>query len=109
MNTFKIVFILLGIVAILSMIYPLLTGFERQITIAKKYTQVIGGRYASTAYMVVDSSNTIYMVTNLWWKADFNDAEDWNRLDVGKTYRVKGWGYRVPWLGLYPCINEIVA
>ena len=130
--------IIIGIV--LTITLQLGSAFEKEITIAKKYTAIGGVRYAYTKYMIVATDGnipltlnskptpggrelcvtpvalhwacnpvqTVYQVSNVWWRADFNNEEDWHALDIGKTYRVKGWGYRVPLFGMYPNIYKIV-
>lgn len=98
--------IIIGIV--LTITLQLGSAFEKEITIAKKYTAIGGVRYAYTKYMIVATDGNIYQVSNVWWRADFNNEEDWHALDIGKTYRVKGWGYRVPLFGMYPNIYKIV-
>lgn len=100
-----IALILLAI--LLSIPFQIGSAFEKEITIAKKYTAIGGVRYMYTQYMIVTTDGGIYQVSNVWWCADFNNEEDWNALDIGKKYRVKGWGYRVPLFGLYPNIYEI--
>jgi cytochrome b subunit of formate dehydrogenase len=103
-----IIIAVISIAILLTIPFQLGSAFEREITIAKKYTAIGGVRYAYTQYMIVTTDGSIYQVSNVWWRADFNNEEDWNTLDIGKTYRVKGWGYRVPLFGLYPNIYEIV-
>ena len=98
--------IIIGIVVTIT--FQLGSAFEKEITIAKKYTSIGGVRYAYTQYMIVATDGSIYQVSNVWWHADFNNEEDWNALEIGKTYRVKGWGYRVPLFGMYPNIYKIV-
>lgn len=100
-------FILIFILAI-SIIFQIGSHFEKNITITKKYTSVGGVRYIVPSYTIIDTENNIYHVSNVWWKADFNNAEDWNNIYVGKTYRVKGWGYRIPLFEMYPNIYEII-
>jgi hypothetical protein len=108
LNIYTITAIILAVLAIISVVFQLGSHFEKEITVTKKYTAVTGIRYARTQYMVVDSGNSIYEVSNVWWKADFNNAEDWNNMEVGKKYRVKGWGYRFPLFAMYPNIYELV-
>jgi hypothetical protein len=97
--------IIIGIVVTIT--FQLGSAFEKDITIAKKYTSIAGFRYSYTQYRIVTNDDSIYQVSNVWWRADFNNEEDWNALEIGKTYRVKGWGYRVPLFGIYPNIYEI--
>lgn len=107
-NMYKYIAIIL-IVIILSVIFEVGSGFEKEITISKKYTMLNGVRYLTTRYMVTATDGSIYQVSNVWWLADFNNVEDWNNMDVGKTYRVKGWGYRIPLFNVFPNVYEIVS
>ena len=98
--------IIIGIVVTIT--FQLGSEFEKDITIAKKYTAIGGVRYAYTKYMIVATDGSIYQFSNVLWRADLNNEEDWHALDIGKTYRVKGWGYRVLLFGMYPNIYKIV-
>jgi hypothetical protein len=106
-NWYSIITMVLLAIA-LSIIFEVGSAFEKDITVKKKYTMLNGVRYLTTHYMVVATDGSIYQVSNVWWRADFNNVKDWNNMEVGKTYRVKGWGYRVPLFGIYPNIYEIV-
>ena len=54
--------------------------------------------------MVCDNSNDNYRVEKslLWWK--FNATELWTDLENNKNYNIKGYGWRVGVLNLYPNI-----
>ena len=79
------------------------THFTKDITIKDKYI-----RYRkSSNYNVVDSEGNIYKVDNVWFKGDFDRAEDYQRLEKGKKYNVTGYGVRVPMLDMYPKIYRI--
>ncbi len=112
MSQFKtlyyIITILIYFLIVLSIILQLGSSFERKLTVAKKYTAIDGVRYACTQYIIEATDGNIYQVNNVWWLADFNKEEDWHNMNVGQTYRVKGWGYRVPLFDMYPNIYEIV-
>ena len=62
------------------------------------------GKYGGTKYMIEDTDLNLYKVINVNWKLDFNEAEDWNRMEVGKTYKVNGYGKRMSFVGKYPSI-----
>ncbi len=102
-NMYKYIAVIL-IVIILSVIFEFGSAFEKEITISKKYTMLNGVRYLTTRYMVVATDGSIYQVSNVWWRADFNNKEDWHELDIGKTYRIKGGGYRIPLFNMFPNI-----
>ena len=107
-ENFWIGFILLLIITLIitSILYPLLTTFEKTITIKKKYTRTRGN--SGDSYFVVDETNTIYQVNNLFYTFDFNRAEDWNNLEEGQTYKIKGYGFRVGVLDMYPTVSSII-
>ena len=48
-----------------------------------------------------------YLVDNLWFTGDFNRAEDYNKLEKGKSYDISGYNLRVPVLDMYPKIYKI--
>ena len=79
------------------------TGFEKKITIKEKYIRYRKG----SNYNIVSTDNEIYQINNLWFKGDFNRAEDYAKIEVGKTYNVKGYGIRVGFLNMYKTIYEI--
>ena len=99
-----IVFIIIFIVVLFAgVINYIFNSFEITITIKDKYIK----SYRQTTYTVVDTNNNIYNVNNAWFIGDFNKAEDYNLMDKGSTYKVKGFGFRVDMLGWYPTIYNI--
>ena len=42
-----------------------------------------------------------------WFVGDFDRAEDYNKLQKGKTYDISGYSFRVPFLDMYPKIYKI--
>jgi hypothetical protein len=101
-------YILLFLFLLLLMLYIILynvTYFDKNIVIKNKYT-----RFTYTykfKYMVVDKDNNTYSVDNLWWKGDFNRVDNWNLLQNGMEYRVKGYGIEFPMLDYYPIIISV--
>jgi len=107
-NYYLYIFIFVLAVFVISMLVTVTlyftTKFEKTITIKDKYTRY---RRKGSNYNVVDTENNIYQIGNLWFKFDFNRAEDYNKLDKGKTYKVKGYGVRIPMIDMYKKIYEI--
>lgn len=91
---------------IINILYVLSTSFEKDIIVKEKYDRTVG---KSTGYVIVGNDNTIYNLVNLWWKGDFYQSDNYAKMDVGKTYHVKGYGNRIPILGMYNNIYEINA
>lgn len=75
-----------------------------QITVKDKYVK----NYNDTStYIVVDTDNNTYKITDLFFKFKFNSTDIYNNLDVGKKYEVKTTGIRLRLFSTYPNINEI--
>ena len=86
------------------------TRFERRITV--KTNTIFGsgsGRVVSVSNMVSDEQGRVYKVRNVLLLLKFRAAETQAALKPGETLAVRGYGLRVPWLGLYPTIYEVVA
>ena len=84
------------------------TSFEKDIIVKEKYTSQVYGKYSTRPiYYVVSSDDTTYQLINMWWKFDFNVMDDYAKLNVGKTYHVKGYGKHIPFLGMVYNIYDI--
>ncbi len=98
--------IIILIITVVKVIVYYYTKFETTVTIKDKYIRY---RKNDSGYHVVDEDGTIYQIGNLWFNNDFNRAEDYNSLEKGKTYNVKGFGYRFAMLDSYKIIYEIIG
>lgn len=96
--------VILVVSYVVSFIYQITTGFTKTITVKSTYTRISGRK---TWYMITDTQNNIYRVGNLWWKADFNEADEWANLQVGKTYIATGYGFRLAAVSQYPVIYDM--
>tara|TARA_B100001250_G_scaffold411226_1_gene439414 strand:- start:1678 stop:2097 length:420 start_codon:yes stop_codon:yes gene_type:complete len=105
-TTFYVVLLIAFMIIAISfrIIYYNFTRFTRTITVHKTYTR---NRTKGDSYFVVDINNTVYQVDNLWFKLDFNRADDWVSLEEGNTYKVDGYGVRMDFMDMYPIINSI--
>lgn len=102
-TSYVIIFFL--ILIFINIILYFATGFENIITIKDKY--VVSGYKSGIIYYIVDSNNKIYIVDNVWFLADFNKAEDYNLINKGEQYKVKGFGFRFDVFSIYPQIYNI--
>ena len=103
----QIKFYLLILVTILlfQILYVWLTPFEKTVIINSK----IG--YASGKYLyntVSDKSGLVYHISNSLPLLHFTSAEVFLKIQPENQYKIKGYGMRVPFLGLYPNITSIV-
>jgi hypothetical protein len=86
------------------------TRFERTITIDSTNTFGSGGvRHVRVNNMVTDKEGRTYMIRNVLLLLHFRAAEVQAKLKTGQTYTVRGYGVRVPFLGMYPTITTVDA
>lgn len=78
---------------------------EIEITVKDKY---IKNGKDNGKYLVVDEEDNTYEITDMLFKGKFNSTDIYNRLEIGKTYKVKISGHRVRFLSMYQNINEII-
>jgi hypothetical protein len=90
-------YILIAIILVPYIFYPFLTYFERIITIKDKSVYTPG-----RINTVNDNNNNVYAVSNSPILLHFTSAELFYRINQGETYRIKGYGFRVPFLQMYP-------
>ena len=100
---YVLVAIIMVSIPIIQFIIYTQTYFEKTITVKEKYTRY---RRKSSNYNIVDTEGTIYQIDNLWFKFDFNRANDYAQMEVGKTYNVKGYGFRAGIIDSYLKIFE---
>ena len=98
-------FYIISFLLLLDLIFYYFTKFEKIVIIKSKYLRKKGKR---DQYMMSDVENNIYHVKNRILSLEFNEAEDWNLITIGKTYKISGYGTRIPFLGIYPIIIDII-
>jgi hypothetical protein len=81
--------------------YVYLFPFERTITIKEKSEYASGKVIYNTIF---DTKGRVYQVANAWPLLHFSSAEVFMRLEKGKKYKVRGYGRRVSFIGLFPNI-----
>lgn len=76
-----------------------------KITVKDKY---IKNGSQSGKYLVVDTNNNTYEITDLTFKGKFNSTDIYNQLEIGKTYKVEISGKRIHIFSWYQNINKII-
>ena len=102
---FKLFLCIALLIFIIHIIFYNVTHFEKTISIKRTYLRTRGR--TGDWYMVVDNEDNIYRVQNIWWKFDFNRAEDYNILEENGSYKVKGYGIRFGASDMYPNIYSV--
>jgi hypothetical protein len=72
-----------------------------EITIKDKERITTGTGEDITGKFILYSENEVFENTDSWLFLKFNSADYQNKLEVGKTYKVKVAGWRVPFLSMY--------
>ena len=57
-----------------------------------------------TQFMIIDKRGKHYNVNNSFWYCKWNSIEDWNKIEMNDIIHVKYYGYRIPFLGIFPNI-----
>ena len=106
--TFYVTIFIIIILIIISrdFLYYMYFGFTKTITVRKTYTRN-RSRNIGDEYFVITTDNVVYKIDNLWFKLDFNRADDWANLIKNQTYKVNGYGFRLSALDMYPKIYSI--
>lgn len=76
-----------------------------EITVKDKYIKRSGSE--TDKYLVVDTEGNTYQITDLTFLGKWNSTDLYNKLDVGKTYKIETSGIRNGFLSMYPNINKV--
>lgn len=96
---------LLTVGASSAFIYP---EEERTITIEKTWIKSSATSEGSNQkYLVSDTNNNVYSVEDSITRFQFDASDRFAQLDVGKTYKVTLYGWRIHYLSAYQNIVEI--
>jgi hypothetical protein len=82
----------------------LFTRFEKTITVESNLAY---GGNRSIGNVISDKEGNIYKIRNVTLLLHFRAAELQAMLKPGETFKVKGFGVRVPFLGMYPTIYDV--
>jgi len=101
---YKNIIKLLIIIIIIFMLYSYLTKFEKIITVKEVNNLYI---YKSSGNFISDINNNLYKISNNVFYLFFTSTELYDKIDPNKTYKIIGFGKRIPILGLYPQIINV--
>lgn len=76
-----------------------------EITVKDKYIKRSGSE--EDKYLIVDTDGNTYQITDLDFKGKWNSTDLYNKLEIGKTYKIETSGIRSGFMSLYPNINKI--
>ena len=105
--TNHIAIIVILVVLLISALYTYLTPFERRVTVKEKYNYASGaGKGLQVRNSIYTTDGKVYVISNSLWRWFFRSAELLLSIEINKTYDVKGFGLRIPILGLFPVIID---
>jgi hypothetical protein len=84
-----------------SMVYSHFTSFEKIITVKEK-DSMRSGKYGQN--IIADTDGNVYTVSNSVFYDFFTAMELFAKIELNQAYKIKGFGYRIPVLGIYPNI-----
>ena len=82
-------------------LYSYGTQKHNTITVANMYTYTQNAR---SEFMIIDDTGKHYNINNSLWYWKWDSIEDWYNLNKGDKIFIKYYGYRIPFLGLFPNI-----
>jgi hypothetical protein len=82
-------------------VYTMGTSTSDKLKFVKKYKMIRNG---FTEFMVIDEKGNHYNVNNSFWYGKWDSIEHWSNIKEGDELYVKYYGWRAPFLGLFPNI-----
>ena len=98
----------IGILAVIVLVvggilfFPYWTSFERTVTIKDKTAA------KDNIYKVTDTNNNTYEVADCWRRLATRSTDTYNLMDIGKSYTISGYGWRIGLFSSYPIITNAV-
>lgn len=77
---------------------------ELTIEVKEKYIKRYGER---DTYMIIDSNNNSYKISDLLYIWKFNSTDLYTSLEIGKKYKITTSGIRLKMFSEYPNINKV--
>jgi len=97
-------FIILAVFIVLTAIYVYATPFSKTITVMNE-SNISHRRYGNIYATISDEAGNVYMITNQIFLLHFNAVKLAFMLEKGSRFKVSGYGYNIPALGIYPNIT----
>ena len=88
-----------------NILFQLFTRFSKEITIKDKYIKRNSKR---GEFFIVDTENNSYNIKDFVYALDFNATDDYNMIEIGKRYKVAGYGFRIRFFSQFPTLYRFV-
>jgi hypothetical protein len=103
-NYYTIGIIIVIIIIIINIVYSYATYFEKNIKIINIFK--ISSYKNNSKNAILDDNNNVYLINNSILYGFFTESELYSTLNINKTYKIKGYGKRIPFIGMYPNIID---
>jgi len=80
------------------------SAMEKVITVKEKWVKYYGG---GAKYLFSDTEGNVYSVEDSWLLLKFDASDRYAKLEAGKTYRVRLYGWRIRLLSWYQNAVEV--
>lgn len=105
---FVFTIILIWFAIITTMIIVFISGYmfqkTEEITVKDKYVKF---KSNDSKYLIVDTDNEAYEITDQFWIGKFNSTDIYNQLEIGKKYKIKIRGVRNHLFSKYKNIEKV--
>lgn len=88
-NSFMVLPFALLFAFVCPLLYIFATRFEKTVTIKEKMN--VNG-YRGTKFVIIDNTSTSYNIENVVFLFDFDNLNDYIKIEPGKTYNITGYG-----------------
>lgn len=88
---------------VVSVVSVYFTQFTRTITIKEKYVKP--GKRGK--FRIIDTNGENYEIVDNLFLLEFDSADDYGNIEVGGTYTVHGYWFRVPIFSWFPRIYKV--
>lgn len=97
------IFIIIFLILVLDALYVYTTPFSKTITVANHGNTASGRIIIPT---ISDDAGNVYVVSNQIFLLHFNATQLALMFENGSHFKVGGYGYNIPALGIYPNITS---
>jgi hypothetical protein len=102
-NYTKWLLLLLVLWIVISIVSVYFTQFTKTITIKEKYVKP--GKKGR--FRIIDTNGENYEIVDNLFLLEFDSADDYGNIQVGSTYIVHGYWFRVPIFSWFPRIYKV--
>lgn len=86
--------------------YPYTTSFEQTITVVTRETKRFKGDNSDT-YLIGTSAGDSFKVEDSFLQWQFRSFDLYSKLQVGQSYKIKAFGWRIGFLSQFPTIYSV--